>query len=209
MRVAVIGGGKMGAWFARYFRSRGEEVVISDIRAEQARIVSETMGAERAKSNVEAVKDADMALVSVPIAVTPSTILEVVPHMKERGILAEVSSVKMRSVEALRQIPRGRLQPLSIHPLFGPAAESLNHQTIAVVPVFDGSSEARLVRELFDCANSRTRPHSGFHFILDLLFEPCLRPSSERRRPDLVEEAFWNHIRGAAGLSRKCCERGS
>lgn len=154
MKVAVIGGGgKMGAWFVRYFYSKGKPTILSDIRAEQARIVSAATGAERVETNVEAVKDADLALVSVAIAVTPSTILEIAPHMKEGAILAEVSSIKKRSVGALRQVANRHLQPLSIHPLFGPAAESLTRETIAVVPVFDEDAEACIAKKLFDGVN--------------------------------------------------------
>jgi len=56
MKVAIIGGaGRMGRWFARYFKSRNHVVIISDI-GERARIIAEKEGFSFAKSNLDAVK---------------------------------------------------------------------------------------------------------------------------------------------------------
>ena len=153
-RVAVIGGaGQMGSWFARYFTSRGFPTVLTDARLEGAAEIAEETGAVLSDTNRGAVEGVDLALVCVPIRHTAEVVLEVAPRMKAGAILAEVSSIKSSAVEALREASRMGVTPLSIHPLFGPSAASLEGKTIVVVPVVEGEREKDLTRKLFDEAN--------------------------------------------------------
>lgn len=151
VKVAVIGGaGRMGAWFVGYFSSRGFQTALSDVRVEEAGSVASAVGAELAETNIGAVRDADLALICVPIVETPGVIREVAPHMRGGAVLAEVSSVKGQTVEALRGAASLGVRPLCLHPMFGPAAESLKGKTIVVVPVMDGDVEAGLALSLFE-----------------------------------------------------------
>ncbi|KON31369.1 hypothetical protein AC482_00980 [miscellaneous Crenarchaeota group-15 archaeon DG-45] len=142
----------MGAWFARYFSSRGFPTAITDVRGEEAREVASAVGAELKGTNIGAAGDADLVLISVPIPSVGKVVSEVAPHMREGAVLAEVSSVKETTVRALREAAAFGVKPLSIHPLFGPAAESLKGKTIVVVPVIDGDAEAGLAERLFEGA---------------------------------------------------------
>lgn len=163
MKVAVIGGaGRMGAWFVEYFSSKGFPTVVSDVRIEEARSMASTVGVELAETNIDAVKNADLALICVPIDRIPEIISEIAPHMRKEAILAEVSSVKEKTIEALRETASLGVRPLSIHPMFGPAAESLKGNTIVVVPVIDRDIEANLTKRLFEEAEiviSEERQH--------------------------------------------------
>ena len=163
MKVAVIGGaGRMGAWIVEYFSSKGFPTVVSDVRIEEARSMASTVGVELAETNIDAVKNADLALICVPIDRIPEVISEIAPHMRKEAILAEVSSVKEKTIEALRETASLGVRPLSIHPMFGPAAESLKGNTIVVVPVIDRDVEANLTKRLFEEAEivvSEEREH--------------------------------------------------
>lgn len=163
MKVAVIGGaGRMGAWFVEYFSSKGFLTVVSDVRIEEARSMASAVGVELAETNIDAVKNADLALICVPIDRIPEIISEIAPHMRKEAILAEVSSVKEKTIEALRETASLGVRPLSIHPMFGPAAESLKGNTIVVVPVIDRDIEANLTKRLFEEAEiviSEERQH--------------------------------------------------
>lgn len=151
MKVAIIGGaGRMGAWFARYFSSKGVLAVLSDTRIKEAGDVAYSTGAEVARTNIEAVRDTDVVLVCVPIDKIRDVIMEIAPHMKRGSILVELSSIKGQAMEAFREIASVGIKPLSIHPLFGPMAESLKDKTIVVVPVVDADMEAGLARKLFE-----------------------------------------------------------
>ncbi|RLE52560.1 MAG: hypothetical protein DRJ30_07715, partial [Candidatus Methanomethylicota archaeon] len=97
MRVAVIGGaGRMGVWFARYFIERGHDIIISDVKKDEAETVAKALGAKLAKNNIEAVRMADLSLISTPIDVTPEVLIEISPELKEPKIVMEISSLKSK-----------------------------------------------------------------------------------------------------------------
>lgn len=150
MKVAVIGGtGKMGAWFVRHFASAGFTTLLSDRRLEEADVVADACGAESARTNREAVTGVDLALVSVPIMETRNLVLDIAPHMSEGAVLAEISSLKLPTIDALRRATEHGAIPLSLHPLFGPTARTLKGQNTVVVPVVDGGVELRAARRWF------------------------------------------------------------
>jgi len=185
VKVAVIGGaGRMGAWFVDHFSSMGFPTVISDTRVEAARSLASAVGVELSETNIGAVKNADIALICVPIEKTPEVISEIAPHMRRGVILAEVSSVKEQAIEALREASSLGVRPLSIHPMFGPAAETLKGKTIVVIPVIDGDVEADLTKRLFDEAEivvSEQREHDqvmavvlSLTYLMNLAFAQVL-----------------------------------
>src|SRR5208283_705010 len=55
-KVAIIGAGAMGSWFARFFKTRGNSVIISDRDRRKARLLASRIHVRWASSNVEAVK---------------------------------------------------------------------------------------------------------------------------------------------------------
>jgi prephenate dehydrogenase len=151
MRIAVIGGaGLMGAWFVKYFTSKGFSTVLADLRMNAAKKVAHAYGAELAYSNIHAVEGADVAFVCVPIEEIKKVVLEIAPHMRKDSIIAEISSIKNPTLEALRTSARMGLKPLSLHPLFGPTADELKGGTIVVVPVVDEFAEVAYTKQLFD-----------------------------------------------------------
>lgn len=149
MNVAVIGGaGRMGRWLVRYFVSQGHGVVISDVNLDEAGAFAEEAGVELAKNNVEAVKTAELTMVSTPIQVTPEVVNEISTHAMKGAILAEISSLKSHVVKTLARLAED-VKPLSIHPLFGPGAKRLKGRKIAVIPILDAEAETELAREFF------------------------------------------------------------
>ena len=150
MKVAVIGGaGHIGSWFTEHFTSKGLPTVIADTRMDEARAIADATGAELAHSNLEAVEGVDAVLVCVPIKKTGEVISEITPRMKKGALLADLTSVKATTLEHLRAAAQTGVKPLSIHPLFGPAADGLKGKTILVVPVMDGEEEATSAKQLF------------------------------------------------------------
>jgi prephenate dehydrogenase len=154
MRVAVIGGaGRMGSWFVRHFTEMGFSTTLHDLKVDAAEAVANATGAELSRTSRGAVLGADLVLVCVPIKDTWEVITEVSPYMKRGAVLAEVSSLKEPTRKALLTVADGGVKPLSIHPLFGPAAEDLKGKTVVVVPVVDGDSEYGVAEGLFEGAN--------------------------------------------------------
>lgn len=150
MNVVVIGGaGRMGAWFARYFAQKGHVVNIFDVRRKRAEEIAHQLGVQTANDSFHALKNADFVLVSVPIDVTPGVLRELVPLVRKNMILAEIASLKKKSQTVLRQISRKGILTLSIHPLFGPGANDVVANKIALIPVSNEKRELEAARQLF------------------------------------------------------------
>ncbi|MHA2321676.1 MAG: prephenate dehydrogenase/arogenate dehydrogenase family protein, partial [Candidatus Thorarchaeota archaeon] len=145
MRIAIIGGaGNMGRLLVTHFLRHNHSLVVSDPRTGE--VLSGDF--DIATSNVAAVKDADLALISVPMEKTAAVIREVAPHMKENSILCEITTLKSNILETLRSACGHKLRPLCIHPLFGPRASYLRKK-FALIPVMDEEEEKKLANSLF------------------------------------------------------------
>ena len=150
MKVAVLGAsGGMGSFFVRYFLGRGETVRGSD--SSRQRGSPPAIGGRRVASfatNAEAVKGSDVTILAVPMESTLKVAKEVVGKLKPGSILIEISSVKGKTLPALRKLVGERAELLSIHPLFGPALGSTAGMKMAVVAGKRGS-EVAMVKRLF------------------------------------------------------------
>jgi prephenate dehydrogenase len=147
-KIAIIGaGGRMGTWFSKYFsRRKGIKLLLYDINASSLKGSNNTMICE---DIVNCVGRADLVMVCVPISEVPHTIQECATKMKSGAILVEISSIKNRSYKALQRVPK-HVRPLCIHPMFGPAAPSLNLMKIILIPIRNATNELRILKELFE-----------------------------------------------------------
>ena len=140
-RILVVGGaGRMGRWLARYFRSRGNEVTVSDPAGPIEGFPSE--------ADLQAgVARADVIAVSVPMSVAPS-VLETIASSRPRGLVFDICSIKAPVEAQLRAMGAAGLQVASIHPMFGPDLWPLSSGTIMICDC--GNAVAALgVKDLF------------------------------------------------------------
>lgn len=115
--VAVIGGkGGMGRCMAELFADLGHAVMISDLDTEL--------------SAVEAAKSAEVVVVSVPIGATDEVIRQVGPHVREGGLLLDVTSIKERPVQTMLAATKASV--VGTHPMFGPGVHTLQGQRVVV-----------------------------------------------------------------------------
>ena len=146
LKIAILGAaGNMGGWFISYFSELGHTLIASDPNDTDLRSATNI---DTTNDNQSAVKDADLVVISVPMGLTAEVIRDVAPHMKKDAILCEIASVKTRAVKALKEVSVYPLTLLSLHPLFGPGAQSLNKR-IALIPILDLKKEKQLVDTLF------------------------------------------------------------
>lgn len=104
--IGIIGGrGKMGNYFLKFFERNKYKVIISDHRTRY--------------SNNQVAKKADVVIVSVPIERTEEVIQKITPHLKKSGLLMDLTSVKVKSMESMK---KAKMAYLGCHPLFGPTA---------------------------------------------------------------------------------------
>ncbi|MFL6479014.1 MAG: prephenate dehydrogenase/arogenate dehydrogenase family protein [Nitrososphaera sp.] len=148
--MAIIGAaGKMGSWFSSYFVQRGLEVLAYDINDKELRMTS---GNIKVLNNISAcVREADLVLVCVPVQKTPHTIKECTKSMKDGAIIGEISSVKKKTIAALKKTPSS-LQPLCIHPMFGPGASKTGVVRMLLIPVRDEKKEMETAKGIFENA---------------------------------------------------------
>ena len=150
MKVAVIGGaGRMGRWFVGHFVNQGQEVVISDIRRNEAESVAKSTGAKVAENNLVGVEKADLVVVSTPIEATPGVLGEISRAIRPSATVMEISSLKSKVVPVLGRIAERGVRTVSVHPLFGPGVQRLAGERVALIPVSDPGSELRSARRLF------------------------------------------------------------
>jgi prephenate dehydrogenase len=139
----------MGRWLVNFFFTQGHEVVLSDVRRDEARKVAESTGARLAKDNLEAVENVDLVVVSTPIEVTPKVLREIASDLKRSTTVMEISSLKSEVVPILEEIAERGVRTLSVHPLFGPGVQRLVEERVALVPVFNPASELESAKSFF------------------------------------------------------------
>ena len=115
--IAVIGGkGAMGQMLVSLFSDLGHHVIISDVD-------SETTAAD-------ATSAADVTIISVPINITDAVIRAVGPHVREDGLLMDVTSVKTAPVSAM--LASTQASVVGTHPMFGPSVHTLQGQRVVL-----------------------------------------------------------------------------
>ena len=132
----------MGRWFARHLRAEGGEVVISGRTESKVMEARRELGVDTA-SSVEAVKDADVILLSVPIETFEDIVAELAPHIQPEQVVVDVTSVKVMPVAAMHRHLKTRLV-LGTHPLFGPGAKGITGQNFVLTPT---NNEERALAE--------------------------------------------------------------
>jgi len=122
--IVVVGGyGALGSLFAERFREAGAQVhCIGEGEQDQLAAVC---------------ANADLVLVSVPIAVTEA-VIENLPQLPEHCVLADVTSIKAKPLQAMLKQHRGPV--VGLHPMFGPQVATLAKQLIVVTEGRDASA---------------------------------------------------------------------
>jgi cyclohexadieny/prephenate dehydrogenase len=96
-RVAIIGAGLIGGSIARAARRQGivtTIVVTARSAASRARVVELGFADEVVGSNAEAVTNADLVILCVPVGICGDVAAEIAPHLKAGAIVSDVGSVK-------------------------------------------------------------------------------------------------------------------
>ena len=133
MRVAIIGGsGRMGRWFANFLLRDGKEVVITGRNKKKLLDAKQELGVEVA-TNAEAVKQADVILISVPIDNFEPVVQELQPYIRPKQIVIDITSIKVFPVEIMHKHIKSGLT-LGTHPMFGPGARSVAKQNFVLTP---------------------------------------------------------------------------
>lgn len=139
--MTIIGGTRgLGKWLAEHLKDNFN-IRITSRDESSGKPVAEEIGVEYSNNNIEAIKDADIILFSVPIEHMVETIREVAPHAPEGSLLMDVASVKTEPSEALEKYAPENAEILPCHPMFGPRVPTLKRQIIILTPIENRSSK--------------------------------------------------------------------
>ena len=118
-KVLIVGGlGNMGRFLSGWFRQSDYDVRILD-RDDWPEVRSLTAGI-------------DLCLLAVPIAITPAVAAQIAPFLPPACVLADITSLKLKPLEAMLQSHAGPV--VGFHPLFGPATTTMDKQIVVVSP---------------------------------------------------------------------------
>lgn len=147
-RLTVIGaGGQMGRWFTKYFVNRKFAVTGYDSEKE-----IKVRGITVAQSLVSGVLKTDYVVLCTPTRRTPEIIRLIAKEMPKGSYLIEISSEKSKVVSSLSKAP-AKINPICVHPMFGPGIRTIQGQNIISVPIRDAKKELSVAKSLFAGAN--------------------------------------------------------
>ncbi len=122
----------MGKWFASLLLQEGYEVVISGRDKAKLSTARKNLDVQIA-SNIQAVKDADVCLLSVSIDSFEEVVKEISPYIGPEQVIVDITSIKESPIETMHKYLK-TANILGTHPLFGPGAKDLANQNFALTP---------------------------------------------------------------------------
>ena len=144
----------MGRWFANFLLKEGNEVIITGRNERKLLEAKRQLGVEVA-TIVEAVKRADVILLSVPIDNFAEVVEQICPVTRPEQVIIDITSVKVFPVETMhRHIKAGLV--LGTHPVFGPGARSIANQNFVLTPTTERERTlAEKVREYLETRGAK------------------------------------------------------
>jgi len=141
MKIIIIGAGRMGIWFYKYFNFKNHETYFYD--TDKVKVIDLKDKGFR-YHEIDQIKDFDIVFCSTNI----SSIKRVIDSVKNSGFkkyFVEISALKMPIVKSLITLEK----PISLHPLFGPGARTAKGKKLIYVPLKEKEEELAMIRELF------------------------------------------------------------
>ena len=121
-RIALIGFGLIGGSIARAARAQGlvDEIVTTARSAKtRARVVELGVVEAVVESNAEAVKDADLVILCIPVGACGAVAQEIAAHLKPGAIVSDVGSVKSAVVRDMAPHLPANVHFVPAHPVAG------------------------------------------------------------------------------------------
>lgn len=132
MRLAVIGAGKMGVWFAKFFQSKGYDVVLADRKKEKLAKLK-NLQVELSADFKAAVQKADQILICVSINAIEEVVKAISPALHEGQVVMDICSIKETPVKVMHQYIKNATV-LGTHPVFGPGSNGVKHKAYVLTP---------------------------------------------------------------------------
>jgi len=144
MRIAILGAGKMGVWFAKFFLQEGYSVVVADRNKEKMAKLKKDLAVETTDF-AKAVEDADRVLIAVSINAFEDVVKKIAPSIRQGQVVMDICSIKVSPVKTMHEhIKQGLV--IGMHPVFGPGSGGIKHKTFVLTPT--NNDEKRFAQEL-------------------------------------------------------------
>jgi chorismate mutase/prephenate dehydrogenase len=188
-KALLIGGGKMGRWFADFFDSQGFDVTIADPD-------TAADGFKQVDDWRKMPDDFDVTVIAAPIGATVE-ILGEMASIGRKGLIFDIGSLKSPLVDGLHKLAAAGAKVTSLHPMFGPDTELLSgrHVLFLDAGVPEATKEARqlFAPTMAQQIEMKLENHDrliayvlGLSHALNIAFFAALSESGERL-PDLAE----------------------
>jgi len=136
LRVAIIGAGKMGRWFAKFFKNEGYSVIVSSRTKKKLLALKDEFNVEIAESSVKAIEGAERVLLCVPLESLEAVLEEISSHINSEQVVMDICSIKEIPVNLLHKyVKKGTA--LGTHPVFGPGTKRIEGQNYVLTPIND------------------------------------------------------------------------
>jgi prephenate dehydrogenase len=136
MKTAVLGAGKMGIWFAKFCKEKGDSVILADRKKEKLTKIAEELGVESTTDFAEAVRTADRIMICVSISSLEEVVKKIGPIVRDGQAVMDICSIKEFPVKVMHEnIKHGLV--LGTHPVFGPGSKGVTHKAFVLTPTND------------------------------------------------------------------------
>ena len=132
MRTAVLGTGKMGVWFAKYCKAKGDTVVLAGRNTEKLAELKNELGVETTDFPT-AVRGADRVLICVSISSFEEIVKTISPAVHADQPIMDICSIKEYPINIMHQHLKDALI-LGTHPVFGPGSNGVAHKAYVLTP---------------------------------------------------------------------------
>jgi len=132
MKIAIIGAGKMGIWFAKFFNDKNEEVVLADRKKEKLEALKD-LPVDLTTNFKEAVCYADQIYLCVSINAIEEVVKTIGPVLHQGQVVMDICSIKEAPVKIMHQYIKGATV-LGTHPVFGPGSHGVKGKAYVLTP---------------------------------------------------------------------------
>jgi prephenate dehydrogenase len=132
MKTAILGAGKMGVWFAKFFKEKGDSIILADRNKPKLEKLKNELNVETADF-AQAVLDADRVLICVSMSSFEEVVKKISPNVRAGQVVMDVCSIKDFPVQVMHQYLKDALV-LGTHPVFGPGSNGVKHKAYVLTP---------------------------------------------------------------------------
>ncbi len=147
MKIAILGAGKMGIWFAKFFQEKGHSIVLADRKKDKLAQLKKELNVETADF-ADAVRGADRVLICVSINSFEEIVKKISHAIRKGQVVMDICSIKEAPVNIMHKYLKDGLI-LGTHPAFGPGSSGLKHKAFILTPT--NAEEQKFAEEFKKC----------------------------------------------------------